>query len=208
MAAPFDIVAIDHIVLRAADPAALERFYLDVLGLTFETRQGKLAQLRAGNGLIDIVPADEPGPARGTSSTGGANLDHLCLRVEPFDAARLPNILPDKASPAVRRPCATVPKARAHRSTCKIRKATASSSKGRPLLGSNNEALAAWLPPTWTDSASPLFSRRLPRDRPRMKGGPYSGDSRRTVARLKNKLSAVRARRRRHSASLSPDSPA
>ena len=43
MAAPFNIVAIDHIVLRAADPAALERFYLDVLGLTFETRQGKLA---------------------------------------------------------------------------------------------------------------------------------------------------------------------
>ena len=81
MAAPFDIVAIDHVVLRAADPAALERFYLDVLGLTFETRQGKLAQLRAGRGLIDIVPADEPGPARGMSSPGGANLDHLCLRV-------------------------------------------------------------------------------------------------------------------------------
>ena len=58
MAAPFDIVAIDHIVLRAADPAALERFYLDVLGLTLEARQGKLAQLRAGRGLIDIVPAD------------------------------------------------------------------------------------------------------------------------------------------------------
>jgi len=45
--------------------------------------------IRAGNGLIDIVPADEPGPARGTSSTGGANLDHLCLRVEPFDAAAI-----------------------------------------------------------------------------------------------------------------------
>ena len=89
MAAPFKIVGIDHVVLRAADPAALERFYLDVLGLTFELRQGKLAQLRAGQALIDIVPADEPGPARGTSSTGGANLDHLCLRVEPFDAAAI-----------------------------------------------------------------------------------------------------------------------
>ena len=89
MAAPFNIVGIDHVVLRAADPAALERFYLDVLGLTFETRQGKLTQLRAGRALIDIVPADEPGPARGTSSTGGANLDHLCLRVEPFDAAAI-----------------------------------------------------------------------------------------------------------------------
>ena len=93
MAARFRIVAIDHIVLRAADPAALERFYLDVLGLTLEARQGKLTQLRAGRGLIDIVPADEPGPARGTSSTGGANLDHLCLRVEPFDAAAIANHL-------------------------------------------------------------------------------------------------------------------
>jgi hypothetical protein len=48
MAAPFKIVGIDHVVLRAADPAALERFYLDVLRLTFDLRQGKLAQLRAG----------------------------------------------------------------------------------------------------------------------------------------------------------------
>jgi glyoxylase I family protein len=44
MAAPLKIVGIDHVVLRAADPAALERFYLDVLGLTFELRQGKLAR--------------------------------------------------------------------------------------------------------------------------------------------------------------------
>jgi hypothetical protein len=43
-------------------------------------------RLRAGHALIDIVPTDEAGPARGTSSTGGANLDHLCLGVEPFDA--------------------------------------------------------------------------------------------------------------------------
>jgi glyoxylase I family protein len=66
----------------------LERFYLDVLGLSFEKRQGVLAQLRAGNALIDIVPANEAGPAGGTSSSG-ANLDHLCLRVEPFDAAAI-----------------------------------------------------------------------------------------------------------------------
>jgi glyoxylase I family protein len=89
MAAPFAILGIDHIVLRAADPAALERFYMDVLGCGFEKRQGKLAQLRAGQALIDIVPADELGPAHGTSSTGGANLDHLCLRIEPFDAAAI-----------------------------------------------------------------------------------------------------------------------
>ena len=35
MPAPFNIVGIDHVVLRAADPTKLERFYLDALGLTF-----------------------------------------------------------------------------------------------------------------------------------------------------------------------------
>jgi catechol-2,3-dioxygenase len=29
------------------------------------------------------------GPAGGTSSSGGANLDHLCLRIDPFDAAAI-----------------------------------------------------------------------------------------------------------------------
>jgi catechol 2,3-dioxygenase-like lactoylglutathione lyase family enzyme len=85
MGAPFAILGIDHVVLRAADPAALERFYLDALGCTLEKRQGNLTQLRAGRALIDIVPADEAGPAGGTSRHGGANLDHLCLRIEPFD---------------------------------------------------------------------------------------------------------------------------
>jgi catechol 2,3-dioxygenase-like lactoylglutathione lyase family enzyme len=47
MPAPFNIVGIDHVVLRAANPAALERFYLDVLGLSLEKRQRELAQLRA-----------------------------------------------------------------------------------------------------------------------------------------------------------------
>jgi glyoxylase I family protein len=89
MPAPFNIIGIDHIVLRATDPAKLERFYLDVLGLSFEKRQGELAQLRAGNALIDIVPANEAGPASGTSTTGEANLDHLCLRVEPFDTVAI-----------------------------------------------------------------------------------------------------------------------
>src|SRR6516225_2248027 len=82
MPAPFAILGLDHLVLRAVDPAGLERFYMDVLGCT-------LAQLRAGSALIDIVPADAAGPAGGTSRHGGANLDHLCLRVAPFDAAAI-----------------------------------------------------------------------------------------------------------------------
>jgi glyoxylase I family protein len=89
MPAPFIIIGIDHIVLRAIDPTKLERFYLDALGLRLERREGKLSQLRAVDALIDIVPADEAGPAGGSSSTGGANLDHLCLRVEPFGGAAI-----------------------------------------------------------------------------------------------------------------------
>jgi glyoxylase I family protein len=89
MPAPFTIIGLDHIVLRAADPAALEKFYIEVLGCSHELRQGTLTQLRAGRTLIDIVPAAEEGPAKGTSRTGDANLDHLCLRVEPFDAAAI-----------------------------------------------------------------------------------------------------------------------
>ena len=86
MAVPFTVVGIDHVVLRAADPTKLDRFYLDALGLTFESER-ELAQLRAGNALIDIVPADEAGPAGGTSSTGGANLDHLCFKIEGVPAS-------------------------------------------------------------------------------------------------------------------------
>ena len=91
MSAPFGILGIDHVVLRAADPAALERFYVDVLGCTVEKRQEAIAltQLRAGNALIDIVPAGQAGPAAGEQAGRGANLDHLCLRIEPFDAAAI-----------------------------------------------------------------------------------------------------------------------
>ena len=68
-------------------------FAYEVFGLArfrvnaFVDRNGVGAVLRQIP--IDIVPADELGPAHGTSSTGGANLDHLCLRVEPFDAAAI-----------------------------------------------------------------------------------------------------------------------
>src|SRR5688500_4897030 len=91
MAAPFGILGIDHVVLRAADPAVLEKFYVDVLGCTVEKRQEaiSLTQLRAGRTLIDIVPAGQAGPAAGEQAGRGANLDHICLRIEPFDAAAI-----------------------------------------------------------------------------------------------------------------------
>src|SRR6202008_3441253 len=91
MAAPFTIIGLDHVVLRAADPAALERFYVDVLGCTVEKRQEAIAltQLRAGRTLIDIVPAAKAGPAAGEQAGRGTNWDPLFLRMEPFDAAAI-----------------------------------------------------------------------------------------------------------------------
>ena len=60
-----------------------------MLGCTVERRLEAigLIQLRAGRSLIDLVPVDgELGRAGGAPpGSEGRNLDHFCLRVEPFD---------------------------------------------------------------------------------------------------------------------------
>jgi len=84
---------LDHIVLRVVDLDRMLRFYCDVLGCTVERRQEALGliQLRAGSALIDLVPVDGKLGAAGGAPPGaqGRNLDHFCLRVEPFDADRI-----------------------------------------------------------------------------------------------------------------------
>lgn len=81
---------IDHVVLRVTDLERMVRFYCGVLGCTVERRRDELGlvQLRAGRSLIDLVPVDGPIGRRGGAApgAGGRNLDHFCLRVEPFDA--------------------------------------------------------------------------------------------------------------------------
>jgi glyoxylase I family protein len=88
---PFSIVGIDHIVLRAQDPQRLVAFYRDVLGCPIEREQPQigLTQLRAGGALIDVVAQRALAGARASASGVSPNLDHLCLRVTPFDGARL-----------------------------------------------------------------------------------------------------------------------
>ena len=80
---------IDHIVLRVVDLDRALAFYGDVLGCAVERRQDEigLVQLRAGRSLIDLVPVDgELGRAGGAApAKEGRNLDHFCVRVEPFD---------------------------------------------------------------------------------------------------------------------------
>ena len=84
---------IDHLVLRVVDLPAMLRFYCDGLGCRIERRQDEigLIQLRAGRSMIDLVPIDGKLGRAGGAAPGreGRNLDHLCLRVEPFDEAAI-----------------------------------------------------------------------------------------------------------------------
>ena len=80
---------IDHLVLRVADLDRMLHFYCDTLGCSIERRQDSigLVQLRAGDSLIDLVPVDGKLGRAGGAAPGaeGRNMDHFCLRVEPFD---------------------------------------------------------------------------------------------------------------------------
>ena len=85
----FAIQGLDHVVLRVADVERALRFYCEVLGCREERRLESigLVQLRAGAALIDLVPAEATPEVPGGKAAG--NMDHFCLRIEPFDAARL-----------------------------------------------------------------------------------------------------------------------
>lgn len=81
---------IDHVVLRVVDLDRMLGFYRDVLGCPVERRLDEigLVQLRAGGALIDLVPVSGMLGAMGGAPPGkeGRNMDHFCVRVEPFDA--------------------------------------------------------------------------------------------------------------------------
>jgi len=84
------IKQLDHLVLRVTDLPAMMRFYTDVLGCSVEKTREDLGlyQLRAGSALIDLVPVDGPLGRKGGAAPGkeARNLDHFCLRIEPYDA--------------------------------------------------------------------------------------------------------------------------
>lgn len=85
----FRIREIDHLVLRVVDLDRMLGFYCGALGCTVERRQDEigLVQLRAGRSIVDLVPVDgKLGRAGGAAPAKEArNMDHFCLRVEPFD---------------------------------------------------------------------------------------------------------------------------
>ncbi len=90
-----EIREIDHVVIRAADPAAMTSFYCDALGCRVEREQPELGlvQLRAGRSLIDLIAIggklDRDGSEGSKRTAAWRNMDHLCLRVEPFDCDAL-----------------------------------------------------------------------------------------------------------------------
>jgi glyoxylase I family protein len=85
----FKLLHIDHLVLRVVDLEKMLHFYCSALGCTVERRQDGigLVQLRAGSSLIDLVPVQGQLGRMGGAAPGreGRNMDHFCLRVEPFD---------------------------------------------------------------------------------------------------------------------------
>ncbi|MDH3315824.1 MAG: VOC family protein [Gammaproteobacteria bacterium] len=97
---------IDHVVLRVSDVPRAIHFYCDVIGCVEERRRDDLGliQLRAGRSLIDLVDVNgeigkKGGPAPGRK---GHNMDHLCVRVDPFDEPAIRKHLKDhgiKAGP-------------------------------------------------------------------------------------------------------------
>jgi catechol 2,3-dioxygenase-like lactoylglutathione lyase family enzyme len=80
---------IDHVVLRVKDIDAMRRFYCDVLGAAHVAYRPEfgMSHLRAGSAMIDLVEVSGPlGRAGGAApDRESRNMDHLCLRVEPFD---------------------------------------------------------------------------------------------------------------------------
>ena len=88
---------IDHLVLRILNLNEMLHFYCTVLGCTVERRKDEigLVQLRAGKSIVDLVLFDSIlGKAGGGMPRADAhNLDHFCLRVEPFDEPSIRHFL-------------------------------------------------------------------------------------------------------------------
>lgn len=86
---PFSLQTIDHVVIRAIDATELVAFYVEVIGCTlaWDRPELGLTHLRAGDAMIDIVGIDGPLGEKGVSLAAGPgrNVDHLCLRISPFD---------------------------------------------------------------------------------------------------------------------------
>lgn len=85
----FKVQHIDHVVLRVKDMERSVDFYTQVLGCAIKKRNEQYAMIHlgAGSSMIDLVDINGPLGSLGGGAPGKErrNVDHFCLRVEPFD---------------------------------------------------------------------------------------------------------------------------
>ena len=98
-ARPFRVAELDHVVLRCVNQQRALEFYTGILGLTEERRIEKigLVQLRAGQSMLDLVPAEN-------LAQSGRNVDHFCLGVESADFENLLSYLRERGVEMVGEP--------------------------------------------------------------------------------------------------------
>jgi catechol 2,3-dioxygenase-like lactoylglutathione lyase family enzyme len=84
--AGFRILGLDHIVIRVRDMERMVAFWREALGCRVEKVQPQygLVHIRAGSALIDLVAIAGKDGA-GVPNADGRNLDHFCLRIDPFE---------------------------------------------------------------------------------------------------------------------------
>ena len=92
-ALPFTVKRIDHVVLRVRNLRTSIAFYRNALGCNVVRERPDLGliHIRAGASMIDLVDVDGELGRRGGAAPGqdARNVDHVCLRVEPFDETSL-----------------------------------------------------------------------------------------------------------------------
>jgi glyoxylase I family protein len=83
---PFELRAIDHVVLIVDGLEDAVKWYAEVVGAAEEhsLREYGMVQLRAGASMIDLVDVGADGGEWARPKVeGGRNMDHLCLEIGP-----------------------------------------------------------------------------------------------------------------------------
>lgn len=92
---PIEICVIDHVVLRTKHLERMIAFYRDVLGCPVEREAGAsgLAQLRAGDSLIDILDVSGSSDPDDEVTQDAGNMDHVCLQLKNWDEKKIADYL-------------------------------------------------------------------------------------------------------------------
>jgi glyoxylase I family protein len=91
-APPFELRALDHVVLIVDGLERAAKWYGEVLGAAEEgdLRQFGMVQLRCGASMIDLVDAGSRNGAWARPPiAGGRNMDHVCLEIGPVSRSAM-----------------------------------------------------------------------------------------------------------------------